>query len=204
MWASSADISDSWSKSMFSSPKGCFQESLQATTSAYSEDMCDLWCKKAFFKNTQNRHVGLKCGHVRFMVQKGVFEKHSKSSCGPLVRIWAIHGVKWCSKNHLFWPCGPLVRTCSIYGPKCCSQESPILTCGPLVRTCAIYGAKRRFRKTLKIFMWASSADMSNSWSKMVLQESPILTMWASSAYMCDLWCKEAFSKNTQNRHVGL
>ena len=88
---------------------------------ASSADMCDLKCKEAFSKNIQNRHVGLKCGLVRFMVKNGAL------------------------KNHLLRPCEPLVRTC------------------------AIYGANRRFRKTLKIVMCASSADMSNSWSKMVL-----------------------------------
>ena len=81
--------------------KGCFQESIQATTSAYSADIRDLWCKKACLKNTQNRHVGLKCGHVRFMVQKGVLEKHSKSSCGPQVRTCAIHGPKGCFQESL-------------------------------------------------------------------------------------------------------
>ena len=76
--------------------------------------------------------------------------------------------------------------------------------------------------------MWASSADMSNSWSKMVLsrttyfnngqkvrtcaiygskwcsQEASNLNIWASSADMCDLWSKMVLTRITYFDHVGL
>ena len=45
---------------------------------ASSADMCDLWCKEAISKNTQNRHVGLSCGHEQFVVQRGVIKKTLK------------------------------------------------------------------------------------------------------------------------------
>ena len=114
MWASSADMFDLWSK-------WCSQESPILTIWASSADMSNSWSKIVLSRITYFDHVGLYCGHVRFIVQNGALKKH------------------------LFWPCRPLVRTGVIHGPKWCSQKSPILT------------------------MWASSADMCDLWSKMVL-----------------------------------
>ena len=68
--------------------------------SAYREGICDLWCKKAFLKNTQNQHVGLKCGHVRFMVQKGVLKNTQNRHVGLKCEHVSFMVKKGVFKNH--------------------------------------------------------------------------------------------------------
>ena len=52
--------------------------------------------------------------------------------------------------------------------------------------------------------MWATSSDMSNSWSKMVLSRITYFDHVGLSADMCDLWCKMVLSRITYFDHVGL
>ena len=52
--------------------------------------------------------------------------------------------------------------------------------------------------------MWASCADMSNSWSKMVLSRITYFDHVGFSADMCDLLSKMVLSRITYFDHVGI
>ena len=52
--------------------------------------------------------------------------------------------------------------------------------------------------------MWASSADMCDLWSKMVLTRITYFDHVGSIADMCDLWSKMVLTRITYFDHVGL
>ena len=119
-----------------------FLKTLEIVMWASIADMSDSWSKMVFSRITYFDHVGLTCGHERFMVQNGVFKNHLVRLCGPQVRTCAYYGAEAFLEN---------TRNRHV-GPKCgherCMVKNGVLKITYFdhrVRTCAYYGAKRRF-----------------------------------------------------------
>ena len=69
MWASSADMSNSWSKMVLTRITYFDHVALYA-------DMSNSWSEMVLTRITYFDHVALKCGHEQFMVRNGTIKNH--------------------------------------------------------------------------------------------------------------------------------